>query len=186
MMKKTLIRPEMLTWHKNYKTNNRLEQRCQEGRASLQRLWTLATEKLEWNLIHVSLCNIWKGYLVKKCKHFLLVLPKLPTKILHQFISFILSWKRSRFYHLKNFSLFYKENKNLFLIVLVTIYIYSPFFLLCHCSYIRLFRKVADSGLYSQMISLCSKLLYVIFRANIFYPLFFLFCLVFIEKMLYY
>lgn len=172
MMKKTLIRPEMSTWHKNYKTNNRLEQRCQEERFSLQRLWTLATEKLEWNLIHVSLCNIWKGYLVKKCKHFLLVFPKLPAKILHQFISFILSWKRSRFYHLKNFSLFYKENKNLFLIVLVTIYIYSPFFLLCYCSYIRLFRKVADSGLYSQIISLLAASFYMSFFQQIFFTLF--------------
>lgn len=108
----------------------------------------------------------------QKCKHFLLVLPKLPTKILHQFISFILSWKISTFYQkfFNKFSLFYKENKNLFLIVLVTIYIYSLFFLLYY-SHIILVRKVPDSGLYSQMISLLAASFYMSFFQQIFFTL---------------
>lgn len=106
----------------------------------------------------------------QKCKHFLLVLPTLPTKILHQFNSFILSWRISAFYHFKKFSLFYKENKNLFLIVLVTIYIYSPFFLLYY-SHIILVRKVPDSGIYSQMISLLAASFYMSFFQQIFFTL---------------
>lgn len=110
--------------------------------------------------------NIWS----KNANIFFLVLPKLPTKIVCQFISFILFLYQD--FTIKNISVCCtRKTKNLFLIVLVTIYIYSLFFPLYYCSYIILFRKFADSGLYSQMISLLAASFYMSFFQQIFFTL---------------
>lgn len=99
-----------------------------------------------WNGTY--LCNTLRGYLVKNANSF--DIAKLSTKILYQFVSFALYWKIYRFCHLKSFGLFYKGNKNQFLISInKLLFIFTLFFPFHYCSHIILFRKDPDSGLYS-------------------------------------